>query len=512
MPHASALRLAAAAAGAVLVLAATAPAAPDTAPRTAVPPAAATAGTAPAADTGATAQGARAAAFDNPVKSVKGADPWIEYHDGAYYMISTSWTSELTMRTSPTLEGLDDAPSIQVYTEDAPERCCNMWAPELHFMDGPDGPRWYIYYTAGTDHPDFHGQRIQVLESEGTDPLGPYEHRATLTDPADDIWHIDGSPLEIGGELYLLGSFWEGPTQNLSITPMSDPYTLSGPRTRLSTPTEDWERQGDPVQEGAVALYRGDDVFIVYSAGHCATPDYKLGMLTYRGGDPADPGNWEKSAGPVFQRDDAAGVFGPGHNGFFTSPDGTEDWIVYHGNDSAEGGCDNLRTARAQPFTWNEDGTPDFGTPVPLGEELPAPSGETAATPAGYTLVNRESGACLAAAGGGDGAPAALEACDGSHGQTWHAEDLGDDTSRLTSSSTGMVLDVADCETAPGTEVRQWSWLDNPCQRFRMVHTGGGEVLLENANSGLVVAAEGGGVVQAAPDAGGRHWSLEPVA
>ncbi|SFG08912.1 Alpha-L-arabinofuranosidase B (ABFB) domain-containing protein [Streptomyces mirabilis] len=69
----------------------------------------------------------------------------------------------------------------------------------------------------------------------------------------------------------------------------------------------------------------------------------------------------------MFQRDDAAGVYGPGHNGFFTSPDGTENWIVYHANSSSGGGCGNGRTTRTQKFTWNADGTPNFGTPVADG-------------------------------------------------------------------------------------------------------------------------------------------------
>ena len=74
---------------------------------------------------------------------------------------------------------------------------------------------------------------------------------------------------------------------------------------------------------------------IVYSASACWGPDYKLGLLTLTGTDPLNPAHWTKKSTPVFQRNDANGVFAPGHNGFFKSPDGTEDWIVYHANDSA---------------------------------------------------------------------------------------------------------------------------------------------------------------------------------
>ena len=36
------------------------------------------------------------------------------------------------------------------------------------------------------------------------------------------------------------------------------------------------------------------------------------------------------------------------------------------------------RTTRAQKFTWNADGTPNFGVPVALGTQLAVPSGEPA--------------------------------------------------------------------------------------------------------------------------------------
>jgi GH43 family beta-xylosidase len=34
----------------------------------------------------------------------------------------------------------------------------------------------------------------------------------------------------------------------------------------------------------------------------------------------------------VFQTSEENGVYAPGHNSFFTSPDGKEDWILYHAN------------------------------------------------------------------------------------------------------------------------------------------------------------------------------------
>ena len=300
--------------------------------------------------------------------------------------------------------------------------------------------------------------------------------------------------------------FINGSRQSLVIAPLTNPYTLgSSTFTIISRPTLSWETQGGAVNEGPEPLYRNGKTFIVYSAAHCATPDYKLGRLELTGADPLNPASWTKTSTPVFQRNNAAGVYGPGHNGFFTSPDGTENWIVYHGNNSASGGCGNGRTTRAQKFTWNADGTPDFGAPVALGARLPGPSGETAVTPTAYTLVNRSSGKCLDVAGGNtaDGTNVAQWTCSGGANQKWRIEDQADDTSRLINVATGKALDVADCSTADGADLRQWSWLDNNCQRFRLVHTATGDyVRIVNANSGKVAdladcsTADGGDVRQ----------------
>lgn len=316
----------------------------------------------------------------NPLNPYGGADPWIQYYDGYYYLATTTWRSELMMSRSETLAGLKTAIPVQIYAETDPSRCCNMWAPEFYLLDGPNGPRWYFYYSAGTSG-TLDNQRMHVLESAGTDPMGPYTYKARIFDPTNDVWAIDGSVLQLDDALYFLFSSWVGDEQSLFIAPMRDPWTLSRRRELISRPTYDWERVGLNVNEGPVALYRDDQVFVIYSASHCATPDYKLGMLTYTGGDPLLASSWEKHPEPVFQATAENGVFGPGHNGFFQSPDQTEYWIVYHANDSTSGGCDDGRTTRVQPFNWNADGIPDFGVPVGTTEAIAAPSGDRGIDP-----------------------------------------------------------------------------------------------------------------------------------
>jgi GH43 family beta-xylosidase len=314
--------------------------------------------------------------FRNPLNQSHGSDPWMVYYEGKYYLAATTWSPSfrpgLTMKSATTIQGLIDASPVSVYTDTDSSRCCNFWAPEFYLLDGPNGLRWYFYYSGGSSN-CCDGQRMHVLESASTDPMGPYTYKARLHDSIDG-WAIDHSVLQLDGSLYLLFSAWLGNNQNIYIAPMSDPWTISGKRVLLSTSTYDWEIQDGRVNEGPEVLQHDGQTFIVYSASACWGPHYKLGMLTYNGGDPLSPDSWGKSPEPVFQAEN--GVYGPAHNGFFKSPDGTEDWIVYHANDSRLGGCDTNRTTRIQKFTWNSDGTPNFGSPLPLDTDIPVPAGE----------------------------------------------------------------------------------------------------------------------------------------
>ena len=90
--------------------------------------------------------------------------------------------------------------------------------------------------------------------------------------------------------------------------------------------------------------------------------------------NPLDAKSWTKINHPFLSTDPSSDAFGPGHNGFFKSPDGQEDWIIYHANPEPGDGCNNFRSPRIQRFTWNPDGTPNFGRPVPLGQPLEKPA------------------------------------------------------------------------------------------------------------------------------------------
>ncbi len=162
---------------------------------------------------------------------------------------------------------------------------------------------------------------------------------------------------------------------------MSNPWTIDSPRTLISKPTYSWEEHGDlpgrhvNVNEGPEILLHGNKVFLVFSASGCWTDFYALGLLEANAGaNLLDEKSWTKLDHPVLSTDAGAGAFGPGHNGFFKSPDGKEDWIIYHANPEPGRGCGYFRSPRIQRFTWNADGTPNFGRPAPLGQPMKKPA------------------------------------------------------------------------------------------------------------------------------------------
>lgn len=311
--------------------------------------------------------------FRNPLNQDFGPDPWMTYYDGYYYLAATTWDkNHLSMKRGRTIQELKEA-TPEVIWEPGPNAASRaMWAPEFFLLDNGSGQmRWYFYFSAGDGSPDFVAQRSHVLESAGLDPMGPYTYKAQLL----NYWAIDGSILQHDGNLYFMFSAWDGPTQNSYIQAMTNPWTLTGNRTRLTMPDYAWEKEGTAqVNEGPEPLYHEGRTFVTYSASQCGSPGYKLGLLELTGSDPMNAGHWWKSSTPVFQA--ANGNYGTAHNGFFMSPDGTEYWIAYHGVSNPNGSCWIDRTTRIQPFGWQENGLPDFGEPLSLDTDIFAPSGE----------------------------------------------------------------------------------------------------------------------------------------
>ncbi len=320
--------------------------------------------------------------FTNPLLP-SGADPWCIYKDGYYYYTNstgrniTIWkTKNITDLKSAEKKIVWEPPSAGPYSKE-------IWAPEIHYLQG----NWYVYFAADSGNNFDH--RLYVLENKSKDPLqGNWVMKGKLTTP-EDKWAIDGSVFENKGKMYLIWSGWKGNVngeQDIFIAKMKNPWTVEGKRTLVSAPTYNWETIGDlnnpndvphvNVNEGPEILKHNNKLFLIYSASGCWTDTYALGMLTASAdADLMKASSWTKTDHPVFKQSSENKVYGTGHNSFFTSPDGKENYILYHANSEPGQGCGSHRSPRAQKFAWNNDGSPNFGEPVAADVELPIPSG-----------------------------------------------------------------------------------------------------------------------------------------
>ncbi len=302
----------------------------------------------------------------NPV-APEGHDPWVIRRDGWYYYCY-SHNGGIWVNRSAIIQDAVQFNGAEVWRpEQGKPWSREIWAPELHFLDG----RWYIYFAADDGKNEHH--RMYVLEGGKGDARGAYSFGGKISDPSDK-WAIDGTVMRHRGKLYFIWSGWEGDenvSQNIYIARMRDPLTITGERATISRPEYDWETIGRPlINEGPEVLTHGRNVFVIYSASGSWTDDYCLGQLKLTGADPMNPDSWTKKRMPVFGR--TGTVFGPGHASFVKSPDGSEDWIVYHAAKKQGAGWN--RNTRMQRFTWSADGDPCFDYPVSEGIDIPEPS------------------------------------------------------------------------------------------------------------------------------------------
>ena len=94
------------------------------------------------------------------------------------------------------------------------------------------------------------------------------------------------------------------------------------------------------------------------------------------GGNLLDAATWRKPDHPFFTKDAASqGVSVQGITASSNRPMASRTGSSTMPTRETGQGCENHRSPRAQPFTWNADGTPNFGRPVPLGEAIAKPSG-----------------------------------------------------------------------------------------------------------------------------------------
>lgn len=320
--------------------------------------------------------------FQNPLRG--GADPWVIYRDGYYYMVTVSGVTVYCYK-SPTLNGLAYVDGVAIWTAPTGDAIndtnrmysAEIWSPELHYFEasefGEEYAGWWLYFAA--DDGDNVNHRLFTVRALTDDACGKYGSPVTgqegvpekMVVDNDATWAIGQSVLRVNGTTYLTWTSETGrgsadAAQDIRIAKLQNPYTVIGNGNIICVSEYAWETKGyaynattgasyAKVVEGATAVY-GDngEIMIIYSASGYWTNYYCLATLTLTpGADPLLKSSWTKSEEPVFTRQN--GIFGPGHAAFTTDAAGNR-WMIYHAY------LDWSRTNRyvfIQP--WSLDGT-----------------------------------------------------------------------------------------------------------------------------------------------------------
>ena len=315
--------------------------------------------------------------YQNPVVEQR-ADPWVYKHEDGYYYMTASVPEydRIELRRSKTINGLSDGETKVVWRKYATgPLSANIWAPEIHFID----QKWYINFAAARTTDTKEGlfdHRMFVLENESANPLeGEWIEKGQIKTKWESF-ALDATYFEHKGISYLVWPQKDPDivgNSNLYIAELENPWTIKGEQVMIATPEYDWEKIGFLVNEGPAVIKRNGKIFISFSAS-ATNHHYCMGILSADESSPLlDASSWHKQAEPIMTTNEQTGQYGPGHNSFTVSEDGKQDVLIYHARNYKEITGDPLydpnRHTRAQVITWDQEGFPVFGEPVPDDKE-----------------------------------------------------------------------------------------------------------------------------------------------
>ncbi|GAB7347113.1 hypothetical protein MBLNU459_g3238t1 [Dothideomycetes sp. NU459] len=291
-------------------------------------------------------------------------DPHVTYGSNKFYLTFTAG-DRVEIWNAKSLSNFYDHPEKTVIWRPPPdtEYSNDLWAPELHQLQG----RWYVYFAACHPHHGNKSHRMYILGGppSSQDPTrGSWEFLGPIRGMDQSQWAIDGTVIELAGQLYFVYSGWpfENPNesdliQQLFIVQLADPLTARSKPVEICRPDEPFERTGDHgINEGPqyLASRNGSWTGLVYSCAGSWTKEYKMNTLQFVGGDPLDPQSWQKGSKPLLKNGNHdRGPWGPGHGSFVHI--GDEVVGIYHATDSPGDGWNN-RKARMQRVIFRSEG------------------------------------------------------------------------------------------------------------------------------------------------------------
>ena len=296
------------------------------------------------------------------------ADPYTKLIDGRWYFTASVPAYDcIVLRSASTLEGLRTAEETAIWhAHKSGVMSCHIWAPELHRIGGC----WYVYFAAG-EMDDCWKIRPWVLRCQDEDPItGRWEECGMLTRADGDEFSftdfsLDMTVFEHRGKHYCI---WAEKVSvgkkisNLYIAEMASPTALCTPQMLLTSPTYAWERHGFWVNEGPTVIEHDGRVYMTFSASDTSAA-YCMGLMCMDAeADPMDISAWHKVNRPVFVTDVEMGIYGPGHNTFFTDEEG-QVYTSYHARPYDEIIGDPLYDPNRHAFVMKvafENGLPVF--------------------------------------------------------------------------------------------------------------------------------------------------------
>ena len=311
--------------------------------------------------------------YTNPIR--KAADPRIALVDGMYFYMYTS-SSTLSMYKAANVADLAYSLGEQIFDAtkaydalDSRVHC--IWPSKLEYFPaeafGEEYEGWYLFFSTFSREldglpdtaTDGQSRRSYVLKCTTNDLQGDWVNPITgekgipekfVSDTEDWVNNVDWcageTALRYGGEYYTL---WieqrdrntENFRQVMYLSKMKNPWTVTGEVLELVAPEYDWEKGGYGYAENEKKWYPaviegitpivGDnnELFVLYACSGYWTTEYKLGQMTYLGGDLLSEDSWEKASSPIFYKNEEVnGVGGPS---ICTTPDGKTRYMMYHG-------------------------------------------------------------------------------------------------------------------------------------------------------------------------------------
>lgn len=285
------------------------------------------------------------------------ADPCVVEYLGTYYLSCTGNSQDYRIMMSEDLVNWRGGAVAFSIPSGSSWKNGWLWAPEIQRING----RFYLYYSAGNS------SSLHVGVADSDTPQGPYTDRS-FNKPLISAWSIDACCLVDGDQLYLYyahgGPIW--------VRKLRDPLTVDTSVTARECITPDVPWEGG-VNEGPCVFKRGGIYYMLYSGNGADTANYGVGEAWA-----ANPlGPWTKQPGPynpIFLRNDAINLWGPGHGSPVIGPDGVSDWYAYHHRIFPENGWPRLLAldrivgvprVTGAGLAWTSSGGTTQPTPAP---------------------------------------------------------------------------------------------------------------------------------------------------